>query len=179
VAAFCAILGPATVQARGATTTPKNTAQNQAARHSGASPSDETAIRTAAETAMSQVDLGKVAEQKAQNPEVKKFAQRMVEEHSKLTEELKQLGTSEHIRVPTSVNRSDANAHRQLAKESGAGFDKSYTQQVAAELEKAIAEFKRGASTTTKPALKEFFERNQATLESESQQAKQLGQHAR
>jgi putative membrane protein len=156
------------------------TTQNQAARHAtSAGYNDETSIRTAAETSMSQVDLGKLAEQRSQNAEVKKFAQQMVEEHSKLTEQLRQLGSSEHINLPTSVARRDADTHRQLQKESGVGFDKNYMQQVVSELEKSVGEFKRGASATNKLALKEFYERNQPTLESELQQAKQLSAHAR
>lgn len=171
-AAFCFVL------ATGAGAT----SQNQAAKHTRATNggyNDETSIRTAAETSMSQVDLGKLAEQKAADPEVKKFAQQMAEEHTKLTEELKQLGSSEHINLPTSVARKDADSHRQLQKESGAGFDKNYTQQVASELAKEIGEFKRGASATTKPALKEFYERNQSTLENELQQARQLAGRGR
>jgi TATA-binding protein-associated factor Taf7 len=46
------------------------------------------------------------------------------------------------------------------------------------ELEKQIAEFKRGASTATKPSLKDFAERTLPTLESELQQAKQVMGHA-
>lgn len=156
--------------------------QNQAAKHTARTTNgynDETSIRTAAETSMSQIDLGKLAEEKATDPEVKKFAQQMAEEHSKLKEELKQLGSSEHINMPTSVARKDADSHRQLQKESGAGFDKSYTSQVASELAKEIGEFKRGASATTRPALKEFYERNQSTLENELQQARQLSARGR
>jgi len=135
---------------------------------------DETFVRSAAEASMSQVDLGKVAEQRAQNPEVKKFAQLMVEEHSKLTEQLKQLGMSEGINLPTSVSRTDADAHRHLATLSGASFDKNYVQQLTSELERENAEFKRGASTATKTNLKDFAERTLPTIESELQQAKQL-----
>ena len=156
-----------------------NTPQTPGDRRANATYNDETAIRTAAETSMSQVDLGKLAEQKSQNAEVKRFAQQMVEEHEKIASQLKSLGSSEHINLPTSVSRRDADTHRQLATESGAGFDRNYTQQVASELQKEINEFKQGASITTRPALKEFFERTQPTLESELQQAKQHAAHSR
>ena len=135
---------------------------------------DETFIRSAAEASMSQVDLAKVAEQRAQNPEVKKFAQLMSEEHSKLTEQLRQLGMGEGINLPTSVSRTDADAHRHLATLNGPSFDKAYVQQVVSELERQNTEFKRGASTATKTNLKDFAERTMPTIESELQQAKQL-----
>ena len=143
-------------------------------RHANPGNADETFIRSAAEASMSQVDLGKVAEQRAQNPEVKKFAQLLVEEHSKLTEQLKQLGMAESINLPTSVSHTDADAHRHLATLSGAGFDKSYIQQVISELERQSTEFKRGASTATKTNLKYFAERALPTIETQLQQAKQL-----
>ena len=149
-------------------------AQRNANRRANAPYSDEQFVRNAAEASMSQVDLGKVAEQRSQTPEVKKFAQLMVEEHSKISEQLKQLGMSEGINLPTSVTRQDAATHRQLASSSGPAFDKAYVQQVISDLQRQIAEFKRGNSTATKPALKDYAERTLPTLESELQQAKQL-----
>jgi putative membrane protein len=157
----------------------RNSTPTQSERRANTAYNDEISIRTAAETSMSQVDLGKLAEQKAQSPEVKKFAQLMVEEHAKITTQLKSLGMSEHINLPTSVARRDADTHRHLATESGAEFDRNYAQQVVTELEREITEFKQGASATTRPALKEFFERTQPTLESELQQAKQHLAHSR
>lgn len=152
--------------------------QTQNERRANTTYNDEISIRTAAETSMSQVDLGKLADHKAQSPEVKRFAQLMVEEHSKITTQLKELGSSEHINLPTSVARRDADTHRHLATESGPNFDRGYLQQVVSELEKQIAEFKQGAATT-RPALKDFYEHTQPTLESEFQQAKQLLVHTR
>ena len=140
--------------------------------------SDERAIRTAAETSMTQVDLGKLAEQKAQSPEVKKFAQLMVEEHSKITEQLKELGMSEHINLPTSISSRDAETHRELEREPS-GFDRSYTSQVASQLSREIGEFDRGASAGAKPAVKDFFNRTKPTIQAELQQARRLSEHAR
>ena len=177
-ATLCGLLGSwnagAANQANNAGTRP----QGQTAHRANTANNDEQLVRSAAESSMSQVDLGKLTEQKAQDPQVKKFAQLMTEEHSKLTEQLKELGMSERINLPTSVSRRDADSHRHLQTESGAGFDKSYTQQVVTELERQIGQFKQGSTSATKPALKEFFERNTPTLESELQQAKQLAAHA-
>lgn len=149
-------------------------AQRDANRRSSVPYSDEQFVRSAAEASMSQVDLGKLAEQRAQSPEVKKFAQTMLEDHSKMTEQLKQIGSSEGINLPTSVSRTDANEHRRLQTESGPSFDKSYAQQVYSELQRQITEFKRGASSATKPSLKDYAERTMPALETQMQQAKQL-----
>jgi len=166
------------VLAGGENAAAKHAAQTASARRANQSYSDEVSIRTAAETSMTQVDLGKLAEQKAQNPQVKKFAQLMVEEHSKITEQLKELGMSERINLPTSISRRDADTHRELEREPS-GFDKSYTSQAASQLAREVGEFERGASATSKPALKDFFERTRPTLQSELQEAKRLTAHLR
>lgn len=176
---FCAVAWQGAALARAESALPTQATQKESTQRGNTAYNDETAIRSAAETSMSLVDLGKVAEQKARRPEVKKFAQSIVEEHSKITEQLKQLGTSEHINLPTSVSRKDADTHRQLAKESENDFDRSYTEAVASELQKEIGEFERGASATNKPQLKDFFERTRPTLEAQLQQARQLERSSR
>ena len=159
--------------------TQEASARAQHERRANAAYNDEMSIRTAAETSMSQVDLGKLAEQKAQNPEVRKFAQLMVEEHSKITNQLKSLGMSEHINLPTSVGRRDADTHRHIQGSSGVAFDREYTHQVSGELERELTEFRQGAAATNRPALKDFFERTAPTLEAELHQAKQVVAHGR
>jgi putative membrane protein len=148
-------------------------AQREGERHPGAR-SDEQFVRTAAETSMSQVDLGRLAEQRSQNEEVKKFARTMVEDHTRMTEELKQLGSSEHVNLPTNVSRSDADEHRSLHSESGANFDRSYMQQVVNELERQISEFKNASANATRPNVKEFAQHNTSSLESQLQEAKRI-----
>ena len=170
-AAFLLASGALLAQTR---TPESQRAQSNASRHANAPYNDEQFVRNAAEASMSQVDIGKVAEQRSQNPEVKKFAQMMVEEHSKLTEQLKQLGMSENVNLPTSVTRDDANAHRSLAAMNGPTFDRQYLGRVNSELHRQLGEFERGASLGTKPALKDYAQRTQPTLQAEIQQVKQL-----
>jgi putative membrane protein len=123
---------------------------------------------------MAEVKLGQLAEEKAQSEEVKKFAKRMVEDHSKATEELKQLGMQEGINLPTDVSRQDAEKYERLAKMSGPEFDKACAQEMVKDHEKDVAEFKRATSIAQKPALKQFAQRELPTLESHLQQAKQM-----
>lgn len=171
--AFAVLLAASSLAAQ-ARTAESQRAQSSASRRSNAPYNDEQFVRNAAEASMSQVDIGKVAEQRSQNPEVKKFAQMMVEEHAKLTEQLKQMGMSENINLPTSVSRDDANAHRSLNTMNGPNFDRAYLERVSSELHRQLGAFERGASLGTKPALKEYAQRTQPTLESELQQVKQL-----
>src|SRR5688500_555593 len=66
-----------------------NTVSNAVSSMTTDSPDDF--MKSAAQGGAAEVELGKLAAQKAADPEVKKFAQMMVSEHSKANAELKTL----------------------------------------------------------------------------------------
>ena len=49
---------------------------------------------------MEEVELGKLATQKASSEKVKQFGQRMVDDHSKANDQLKQVASQENITLP-------------------------------------------------------------------------------
>ena len=53
---------------------------------------DKKFVMDAAVGGMAEVELGKLAAEKATNPEVKQFGQRMVDDHTKANDELKDGG---------------------------------------------------------------------------------------
>ena len=61
---------------------------------------DTTFIQKAAQGGIAKVELGQLAVQKASSEEVRKFGQRMVNDHSKANEQLKQLAEQEHRDLP-------------------------------------------------------------------------------
>src|SRR5215212_5181894 len=73
-----------------------NRAMNQA--------NDKTFAMKAAMGGMAEVELGKLASEKATSPDVKQFAQRMVTDHGKANDELKTVASKESIDLPTSLD---------------------------------------------------------------------------
>jgi putative membrane protein len=71
------------------------------------SASDEKFVREAAEGGMAEIALGELATEKASSNEVKKFGQRMVDDHSKAADELKEIASSKGIRVPDKLSAKD------------------------------------------------------------------------
>jgi predicted outer membrane protein len=65
----------------------------------GAAPDAPFIIR-AAHASMAEVELGKLALEKAGSEEVKKFAQRMVDDHTKANDELKTLAQNKNFTLP-------------------------------------------------------------------------------
>ena len=65
------------------------------------SASDEKFVREAAQGGMAEIAFGELATEKASSDEVKKFGQRMVDDHSKAADDLKQIASSKGIRFQT------------------------------------------------------------------------------
>src|SRR5579863_9201352 len=106
VTTFCTFLGCWAVLAH-QENTPASGRQATAERQKQGY-ADEKFVRGAAEGGMAEIELGKLAQERGQSEEVKKFGQRMVEDHTKANEELKQIATREKINLQTDVNRKDA-----------------------------------------------------------------------
>ena len=107
--------------------------------------SDETFVMKAANGGMAEVELGKLAVEKAGSDEVKKFGQRMVDDHSKANTELKTLAQNKHFTLPTEIEAGQKALHDRLATLSGASFDRAYLQAMLADHGRDLNEFRREA----------------------------------
>jgi len=83
-------------------------------------------IKKAAIANMAEIQLGQLASTKAENPEVKQFAQKMVEAHTKALDELKQAASGSGATLPTELDKKHQKLHDKLSKLSGAEFDREY-----------------------------------------------------
>src|SRR5437588_8898549 len=90
---------------------------------------DRTFVRKAAKGGLAEVELDKLATEKASSDEVKKFGQRMVDDHSKANDQLKQLAQQKGVDLPTQPDAKDQATKKRLEKLSGEQFDKAYMQE--------------------------------------------------
>lgn len=105
---------------------------------------------------MAEVELGKLAAQKAKNADVKKFAQMMVTDHSKANDELKSLAQKKNITLPAALDSAHQADVDELKSESADDFDKEYVEMMVDDHEKDVAFFQRQADTGTDPDAKAF-----------------------
>jgi putative membrane protein len=75
---------------------------------------------------MAEVELGLMAMERGSSPEVKKFADLMVKDHSKAGDELKQIATQYSIPVPAGLDEKHQNLKMKLSNLRGAEFDREY-----------------------------------------------------
>jgi putative membrane protein len=83
-------------------------------------------VENAALSNMAEIQLGQLAQQKAQDPEVKQFAQTMIDAHTKAQSELQQAASASGLAVPSSLDSKHQKIHDKLSNLNGAAFDKQY-----------------------------------------------------
>src|SRR4051812_34394375 len=118
-----------------------------------------------AKDGMAEVELGRLAADKASNADVKKFGQRMVDDHTKANDELKMIASSKNITLPTAVDAKHKATADRLSKLSGAAFDAAFMQTMVQDHRKAVASFKRESQTGKDAEIKAFAGKTLPTLE--------------
>lgn len=118
----------------------------------------------AANGGMAEVVFGKLALEKSNNAKVKDFANMMVTDHSKVNDELKALAKKLNITLPDSIASDESKTRDDLAKKSGADFDKAYVQDMVDDHKKDVKAFEDAAKNCKDSDLKAFAAKTLPTL---------------
>jgi len=119
----------------------------------------------AAQGGMAEVELGKLATQQASSDAVKQFGQRMVDDHSKANDELKQVASSKGIMLPSGLDKKDQTLKDRLSKLHGTAFDSAYMKAMVADHKKDVAEFRKASQNLQDTDLRAFASKTLPTLE--------------
>src|SRR3954468_16534897 len=106
-------------------------------------PSDEEFAQKAAGGGQAEVQLGQLASEKATNPKVKEFAQRMVSDHGQANQQLEQIAGNKKLDLPKMLPTEAQEEHDKLSKLSGAQFDKEYMRFMVEDHQKDVKEFQQ------------------------------------
>ena len=130
----------------------------------------------AAEGGLAEIQLGSLAVQKASNEDVKRFAQMMVDDHSKANEQLNQIVQSKHLSVPLKVNSKDQATFDKLSALNGDAFDSAYIKLMVQDHKKDVQEFKKQSASGSDAELKQFASSTLPILQKHLQDAQSLAQ---
>src|SRR5438067_5515071 len=89
---------------------------------------DQAAMKQLASDNLAEINAGKMAASKAQSPDVKKFAEQMVQDHTKMLEDLKSMAKAKGVALPDSAPIKDTAQAKLLERKSGAEFDKDFME---------------------------------------------------
>lgn len=136
---------------------------------------DAAFMKQAAQNGHAEVEGSKLALTKAVNTQVKGFAQQMVDDHTKSSEELKALAASKGVKLPTEPSMAQKARLKLLQGADGAEFDKRYAEQLGVKAhEDTLKLFQKAAANAKDPDVKAFATKTLPALQHHLQMAREL-----
>lgn len=128
----------------------------------------------AADAGMLEVQLGTLALTKGSSPEVKKFAQMMVDDHTKANNELKALAQQKNITLPTTLGNQHQRKLDNFNDKTGADFDKEYMDLMVKDHKEVIDAFEDEAEEGNDAELKSWASSKLSALRHHHQEAERI-----
>lgn len=143
-------------------------------------PADETSAadftRLAAQSDMLEIQSSQLAVERAQDAEVKSFAQMMVDAHTRTTRDLRTAveASGQAITLPTTADEDVADELNDLREKQGADFDKEYIDLQVDTHQKALNLMQRYAADGDTPGLQAFAAATAPAIQQHLDQAKAI-----
>ncbi len=119
----------------------------------------------AANGGMLEMELARMAREKAQSNDVKEFAAMMLKDHQMAHDELKTLAGQKNITLPARLGDDEQKHVDELAKLTGAEFDKKYVELMVDDHEEDVKLFKEAADDAKDADVKAFAAKTLPTLQ--------------
>lgn len=132
-----------------------SSSQSGTSKSGNLSSRDAKFIREAAEGNMKEIQLGQIGVQKAQNDQVKQFAQKLVDDHTQANQQLQQLAQQKGVELPAE-SKHDNKMVEHFQNLSGSDFDHQFVKHMAKDHEKDVKEFQKAANKADDPDVKNF-----------------------
>jgi putative membrane protein len=148
--------------------------QMEDANTNAVSSSDADFAVKATDAGLAEVEMGKLAVSKATNPDVKAYAQMMVDDHTQANDRLMAIAGNKGITLPANMGDDHKRHMDDLAKKNGRDFDKAYMDMMAADHDKVVSMFKKGSEDLQDADLRAFANETLPVLNKHQEQAKAL-----
>jgi putative membrane protein len=136
---------------------------------------DQRFAKEAGTGGLAEVELSKIA-QKSANAEVKSFADRMVQDHTKANQELTTIASGLGIDVPKTLDTEHERIRQKLAGLHGKAFDEQYVRDMVEDHNKTVMLFQTEERSGHTPELKEFAQKTLPILQTHQKMAQELSQ---
>jgi putative membrane protein len=147
--------GPPGGQTPGQTNPTMDSQMNGMQQAGQTSPMDKMFVQKAMQGGLAEVQLGQLTLQKSNNEQVKQFAQRMIDDHTKLNEQMKPIAQQIGVPVPEKVSKKDRATMAKLQALSGSAYDQAYIRDMIKDHKADLSDFQTEASSGQDPAVKD------------------------
>jgi putative membrane protein len=135
---------------------------------------DKIFIKKTMEGSIAEVQLGQLTLQKSHNDQVKQFARKMIDDHTKLNEEMKPVAQQLHVDIPTEISKKDKSLMSKMQGLSGTAYDQAYIKEMVRDHKQDLSEFRMEVSNGYHPSAKNAAAQGGKTISEHLQMAEQL-----
>jgi len=135
---------------------------------------DDLFVFQASAGGLAEVKLGTLAARNASDPGVKRFADRMVTDHSKANTELANLANKAKLKVASRMDDEHEKALNNLLKLSGTAFDREYVAGQVKDHEATVALFEQHVKGGKNQDIKNWADKTLPTLRDHLKMARDL-----
>src|ERR1041385_7822572 len=121
-----------------------------------------------------EVDLSKLALERAQDPRVKEFARKMVEDHGRMNDDLKALADKKGLSISASLDDDQKATLKRFQGLSGPEFDREYMACMVADHASTVRTFDAKAASGSDPDVSALARKALPTLRDHLQMARDL-----
>lgn len=127
-----------------------------ASARAASAPAPEKFLGTAMQDGNAEIAVCRMALRKSTNPAVKRFAEKMIKDHSSINDAIAKLARSKGYKLPDGVSLKQKGTYELLKARSGTGFDKTFMEHNVSDHEQDIKDFTEEADGATDADVKSF-----------------------
>jgi putative membrane protein len=135
---------------------------------------DKMFVKKALQGGMAEVQLGQLTLQKSNNDQVKQFAQRMIDDHTKLGEQMKPVAQQLGVSDPNGVSKKDKSTLAKLQALSGPAYDEAYIRDMVKDHKQDLSDFQAEASSGQDQTVKDAANQGSKVIAQHLQMIQQI-----
>lgn len=121
-----------------------------------------------------QIDIGKMAQEKASNESVGIYGKLLYEDHSKALKDLMKIAQSRNMNISDTLDNEHSLKVAQLSVEEGHAFDRKFLEMMEDGHRKDIQKYENALTSISKSDVKAWIDNSLANLRNHLQKAQQL-----
>ena len=126
---------------------------------------DKEFLKNAGELNMTEIALGKLAQENAQSAEVKALGATLIADHTAMTEDLVALAKQKGVEMDVKSTAAQKAMISAFKGKTGAAFDREFREHVAKDHEKGIRLYEDAAKDSKDPDVKAYAVKNLAAVQ--------------
>jgi putative membrane protein len=123
---------------------------------------------------LADVQLGQLTLQKSNNDQVKKFAQKMIDDHTRMNEQMGEIAKLLHVEVPTEPSKKDKSLISKMQGLSGPAYDQAYLKDVVKEHKEDLSQLNMEVSNSQFLGVKNAASQTSKTISEHLEMAQKL-----